>query len=177
MMQLFDYVSSELVHNKTYAHRLPPTYIEQARGFADWRENAIFGDSQMNGVGNSESRPSFRRLSPLILSRSCQPCRSQLHPQGSPAHRLQRRSPSVHAHRDDLPALHLVVPSDSDGQVPPRTQGHSYVFRSHVSLSMRLISSSSQLWLRPGHRAPPCSSSRCPRVLALQVQERHRGRL
>ncbi|KAH8088959.1 phosphoglycerate mutase-like protein [Cristinia sonorae] len=56
MYNLHDYVSTQLIHNKTYAHRLPPTYIEQARGFADWRESAIFGDSQMNGIGNIASR-------------------------------------------------------------------------------------------------------------------------
>ena len=49
-------VNSNLIHNKTYAHRLPPTFIEQARGFADYRENAIFSDSQMGGIGNSTSR-------------------------------------------------------------------------------------------------------------------------
>lgn len=47
-------MSGELVHNKTYAHRLPPTFIEQARGWADFRENAIFSDSHMSGIGNSK---------------------------------------------------------------------------------------------------------------------------
>lgn len=49
-------MSSELVHNVTYAHRLPPTFIEQARGWADMRESAIFSDENMNGVGNIASR-------------------------------------------------------------------------------------------------------------------------
>ena len=53
-VQLYDYVSSELVHNKTYAHRLPPTFIEQIRGLADYRENAIFHDKELGGIGNSE---------------------------------------------------------------------------------------------------------------------------
>lgn len=56
-MQVWDKVQSELIHNKTYAHRLPPTFIEQARGFADFRENAIFSDSAMGGIGNSECAP------------------------------------------------------------------------------------------------------------------------
>lgn len=46
-------MSSELVHNKTFAHRLPPTFIEQARGWADFRENAVFHDDAMGGIGNS----------------------------------------------------------------------------------------------------------------------------
>jgi len=53
---LHDYVSSELVHNKTYAHRLPPTFLEQVRGLADYRENAIFSDDDINGIGNIASR-------------------------------------------------------------------------------------------------------------------------
>ena len=48
-------MSNELVHNLTYAHRLPPTFIEQARGWANFRENAIFSDNNMNGIGNSTS--------------------------------------------------------------------------------------------------------------------------
>ena len=50
---MWDYVSTELVHNRTYAHRLPPTYIEQARALADFRENLIFSDNDMAGIGNS----------------------------------------------------------------------------------------------------------------------------
>lgn len=46
-------MNSELVHNITYAHRLPPTFIEQARGWANMRENAVFSDEQMGGIGNS----------------------------------------------------------------------------------------------------------------------------
>ncbi|KAI0935471.1 hypothetical protein AcW1_005149 [Taiwanofungus camphoratus] len=53
---LWDYVSSELIHNKTYAHRLPPTFIEQARGLADFRENLIFSDPDIAGIGNIASR-------------------------------------------------------------------------------------------------------------------------
>ena len=48
-------MSSSLVHNKTYAHRLPPTFLEQARGLANLRENMVFSDSSRGGVGNSES--------------------------------------------------------------------------------------------------------------------------
>ena len=50
---MYDYVSTELVHNRTYAHRLPPTFIEQARALADFRENLVFSDNDMDGIGNS----------------------------------------------------------------------------------------------------------------------------
>ncbi|KIP08705.1 hypothetical protein PHLGIDRAFT_29474 [Phlebiopsis gigantea 11061_1 CR5-6] len=56
MYNLWDYMNAELVHNITYAHRLPPTFIEQARGWANFRENAIFSDEQMGGIGNIASR-------------------------------------------------------------------------------------------------------------------------
>ncbi|KZT65425.1 phosphoglycerate mutase-like protein [Daedalea quercina L-15889] len=53
---MWDYMSTELVHNRTYAHRLPPTYIEQARGLADLRENLVFSDGDMAGIGNIAGR-------------------------------------------------------------------------------------------------------------------------
>lgn len=45
-------MSTQHIHNKTFAHRLPPTLIEQARGFADFHENAIFGSKDIGGIGN-----------------------------------------------------------------------------------------------------------------------------
>ncbi|KAG1826535.1 histidine phosphatase superfamily [Suillus variegatus] len=53
---IYDYVSTELSHNKTYAHRLPPTLVEQARGLADYHENAIFSDKDVGGIGNLAGR-------------------------------------------------------------------------------------------------------------------------
>ncbi|RPD58087.1 phosphoglycerate mutase-like protein [Lentinus tigrinus ALCF2SS1-7] len=62
MYNVYDFVSSQLVHNKTYAHRLPPTFIEQARGFADYRENAVYSDSAMGGIGNIASRTALSSI-------------------------------------------------------------------------------------------------------------------
>ncbi|KAI6100614.1 histidine phosphatase superfamily [Pisolithus sp. B1] len=53
---IYDYMNTQLVHNKTFAHRLPPTLIEQARGFADFHENAIFGSKDIGGIGNLAGR-------------------------------------------------------------------------------------------------------------------------
>ncbi|RDB20580.1 Testicular acid phosphatase [Hypsizygus marmoreus] len=53
---LYDYINTELIHNKTYAHRLPPTLIEQARAFADFHEDGVFSDKQIAGVGNIAGR-------------------------------------------------------------------------------------------------------------------------
>lgn len=53
-LQIYDYVNSELEHNKTYAYRLPPTFIEQAQGFVDFHEYGVFHSKEMGGIGNSE---------------------------------------------------------------------------------------------------------------------------
>lgn len=56
MYNVWDYMSNELVHNKTYAYRLPPTFMEQARHWANVREDAIFGNDDMHSIGNVASR-------------------------------------------------------------------------------------------------------------------------
>ncbi|GLB38053.1 hypothetical protein LshimejAT787_0411040 [Lyophyllum shimeji] len=53
---LYDYINTELIHNKTYAHRLPPTLIEQARYFANYHEDGVFSDKEINGIGNIAGR-------------------------------------------------------------------------------------------------------------------------
>ncbi|PCH35498.1 phosphoglycerate mutase-like protein [Wolfiporia cocos MD-104 SS10] len=53
---LWDYMHTELIHNQTYAFRLPPTLVEQARGLANVRENLVFSDADMNGIGNIAGR-------------------------------------------------------------------------------------------------------------------------
>lgn len=53
---IFDFMNTELVHNKTYAHRLPPTLIEQARGLADFHEDGVFGEKEITGIANIAGR-------------------------------------------------------------------------------------------------------------------------
>ncbi|KAF8883292.1 histidine phosphatase superfamily [Infundibulicybe gibba] len=53
---IYDFINTELTHNKTYAHRLPPTYIEQARALANFHENGVFSDKEINGIGNIAGR-------------------------------------------------------------------------------------------------------------------------
>ena len=57
--QLYDYMDMQLTHNQTYAFRLPPTFIEQARGLADFHENGVFSDKNSDGIGNG-ALPSLR---------------------------------------------------------------------------------------------------------------------
>jgi hypothetical protein len=53
---IYDFVNSELVHNITYAHRLPPTYIEQAQALVNFHENGVFSDKDISGIGNIAGR-------------------------------------------------------------------------------------------------------------------------
>ncbi|KAG1739909.1 histidine phosphatase superfamily [Suillus paluster] len=53
---IYDYISTGLSYNKTFAHRLPPTLVEQARGFANYHENAVFSDKEVGGIGNLAGR-------------------------------------------------------------------------------------------------------------------------
>jgi len=53
---IYDFMNTQLVHNKTYAHRLPPTFIEQARGLANFHESGVFSDKEINGAGNIAGR-------------------------------------------------------------------------------------------------------------------------
>ncbi|KAF9258374.1 phosphoglycerate mutase-like protein [Marasmius fiardii PR-910] len=53
---IFDYMNTELTYNKTYAHRLPPRMIEQARVYADFHENGVFSDNEPSGIGNIAGR-------------------------------------------------------------------------------------------------------------------------
>jgi hypothetical protein len=53
---IYDFVNSELVHNQTYAYRLPPTFIEQAQALVNFHENGIFSSKDINGIGNIAGR-------------------------------------------------------------------------------------------------------------------------
>ncbi|KAJ6600682.1 histidine phosphatase superfamily [Mycena sp. CBHHK59/15] len=53
---IYDFMNTQLTYNQTYAYRLPPSYIEQARALADWHEDGVFSDAQANGVGNVAGR-------------------------------------------------------------------------------------------------------------------------
>ncbi|KAF8483713.1 phosphoglycerate mutase-like protein [Russula ochroleuca] len=56
VVNIYDYMNNQLTHNKTYAHRLPPTLIEQARHWANFHEQGVFTDASMSGIGNIAGR-------------------------------------------------------------------------------------------------------------------------
>ncbi|KAF9783875.1 histidine phosphatase superfamily [Thelephora terrestris] len=53
---VYDYVNTQLTHNKTFAYRLPPTYINQVRDLVNFHEDRVFSDSDMAGIGNIAGR-------------------------------------------------------------------------------------------------------------------------
>ncbi|GJE97346.1 phosphoglycerate mutase-like protein [Phanerochaete sordida] len=53
---IWDFMENQLTHNKTYAYRLPPTFREQARHWANVRESTIFGSEDMHSIANIASR-------------------------------------------------------------------------------------------------------------------------
>ncbi|VDC05674.1 unnamed protein product [Peniophora sp. CBMAI 1063] len=55
-VNVHDYISEQNAHNKTFAYRLPPTYLEQSRHWANVHEELVFGDAGMGGIGNVAGR-------------------------------------------------------------------------------------------------------------------------
>ncbi|KAI0262182.1 phosphoglycerate mutase-like protein [Gloeopeniophorella convolvens] len=55
-VNIYDFMNHQLTHNKSYAHRLPPTLIEQARYWANFHEEGVFSDSSIDGIGNIAGR-------------------------------------------------------------------------------------------------------------------------
>ncbi|KAI6010566.1 histidine phosphatase superfamily [Pisolithus marmoratus] len=48
---VYDYLNTELVYNQTFAFRLPPTLIEQARALANNHEDTVFSDKEVGALG------------------------------------------------------------------------------------------------------------------------------
>ncbi|KAF7349840.1 hypothetical protein MVEN_01284500 [Mycena venus] len=53
---IYDFMNTQLIYNQTYAYRLPPTYINQARALADFHEAGVFSDTHANEIGNIAGR-------------------------------------------------------------------------------------------------------------------------
>lgn len=51
--QIYDHVNVQYTYNKTYYQTLPPTFLEQARHYANWVQRSVFTDSTINAVGQS----------------------------------------------------------------------------------------------------------------------------
>ncbi|EIW79664.1 phosphoglycerate mutase-like protein [Coniophora puteana RWD-64-598 SS2] len=51
MWNIYDYINVQSIHNKTYNDALPPTFLEQARYYANQHEYLMFTDSASNAIG------------------------------------------------------------------------------------------------------------------------------
>ncbi|THG94909.1 hypothetical protein EW026_g6653 [Hermanssonia centrifuga] len=61
---VFDYMNVQSIHNATFARRLPPTFLEQARSLANYHEYGVFSDVDFSGIGNI----AFRTMLPSVLN-------------------------------------------------------------------------------------------------------------
>ncbi|KAG2149423.1 phosphoglycerate mutase-like protein [Suillus cothurnatus] len=48
---IYDYVNVQYTYNQTYYKTLPPTFLEQARYYADWVQSNVFTDSAPSSIG------------------------------------------------------------------------------------------------------------------------------
>jgi prostatic aicd phosphatase len=53
MIQVFDFMNVQAMHNAEFLKALPPTYLAQARDLANWHEYGVFSDTTPSGIGNS----------------------------------------------------------------------------------------------------------------------------
>lgn len=53
---IYDFINTQLIHNRTFAYRLPPTFIDQARHWANYHEHGVFSDADITGIGNIAGR-------------------------------------------------------------------------------------------------------------------------
>ncbi|TFY75059.1 hypothetical protein EWM64_g8954 [Hericium alpestre] len=67
-MNTFDFMNHELTHT-SYAHRLPPTFIEQGRHWANYHEDGVFSDKDMGGTGNIARRTLLRSIISSLQAR------------------------------------------------------------------------------------------------------------
>ncbi|KAI0345654.1 phosphoglycerate mutase-like protein [Trametopsis cervina] len=56
MWNIFDFMNVQSIHNATFAKRLPPTFLAQARALANFHEYGVFSDPNFSGIGNIASR-------------------------------------------------------------------------------------------------------------------------
>ena len=60
----------QFIHNATFAHRLPPTFLAQAYALANFHEYGVFSDTSFDGIGNSAYSSLLRSLVNINLALS-----------------------------------------------------------------------------------------------------------
>jgi len=56
IFNIYDFMNTQFTYNQTYAFRLPPGLVDQARALADFHEDGVFSDAKADGVGNVAGR-------------------------------------------------------------------------------------------------------------------------
>ncbi|KAJ7614918.1 histidine phosphatase superfamily [Roridomyces roridus] len=56
MWNVYDFMAVNGVHNASFAERLPPTFLEQARDLANFHQRGVFTSPQLDGIGNITGR-------------------------------------------------------------------------------------------------------------------------
>ncbi|KAF7799398.1 hypothetical protein EIP86_010631 [Pleurotus ostreatoroseus] len=64
MWNIFDFMNVQFIHNATFAHRLPPTFLPQAYALANFHEYGVFSDTSFDGIGNI----AFRTVIPSVIT-------------------------------------------------------------------------------------------------------------
>jgi lysosomal acid phosphatase len=59
---VYEFIHSQLTHNRTYAFRLPPTFAEQARHHVNLQQAAIFGSDEIGSIANVAGRTLLRSI-------------------------------------------------------------------------------------------------------------------
>ncbi|KAG1814020.1 histidine phosphatase superfamily [Suillus subaureus] len=59
MWNIYDYVNVQYTYNQTYYKTLPPTFLQQARYYADWVQRNVFTDSTSSSIGQVAIRTLF----------------------------------------------------------------------------------------------------------------------
>ena len=52
LRQIFDFINVNYIHNETFAYRLPPSFLGQARDLANFHEHGVYTDKTADGIGN-----------------------------------------------------------------------------------------------------------------------------
>ena len=171
---------SELTHNKTYAHRLPPTYLHSARDLLNWHEDKIFSDVAMNGIGNSKSvLPRASRFSNVLYDRISVAGRTTMHSVLTALERISFDHDPLKfllietTYQPFISLFHMTEIADHYPHLKGLRKYFLTILGGHIELSQ---SSFSRLHVCFGHWALHWTRSRYSWLCPNKVQERDRRR-
>lgn len=173
MPQVYDYLNTQLIHNQSFAFRLPPKVIEQARGLVNYKETAVFSDKELGGIGNSESHAVSQASEPV--TRLSVAGRAILSPIITSLERIAFDDDPLRIlliETSYQPFVSLFSMLNAEGAKGQISGIRAYADESAVFPVLILVAYS-QLRFRFGIGASPRTRSRVPRFCSRQIQERH----